>query len=290
MEIAVKSILSPLFKLRDDVGDLSELKNSLKEQGQLIPIIVRKDVIETSKGIWEDRYRLIDGHRRWTACLELGWEQIRADVIEGDDKKALLSAIIANLERRDLDPIEEAKAFNLYINEKGYGSAVELANAISRTESWMSQRLGLLDLPDDTLQEIKTGRLTPTHGIELARLDTEQAVELTNIAKEVDLDTNQLRKAVGFIKNANMNVPQAVHTVLHNPDIEVPKQTVKFDAIKMARQQIVLTLQKALKNIDFHLDGLEEGPERGIWIRDVRYKLHELINVAQKIQKEYSKG
>ena len=141
MEIAVKSILSPLFKLRDDIGNLSELKNSLKEQGQLIPIIVRKDVIETSKGIWEDRYRLIDGHRRWTACLELGWEQIRADIIEGDDKKVLLSAIIANLERKDLDPIEEAKALHLYIKEKGYGSATELAKEISKSDAWVSQRL-----------------------------------------------------------------------------------------------------------------------------------------------------
>lgn len=281
MDVNVKSILSPLFKLRDDIGNLDELKNSLKEQGQLIPIIVRQE---------GEKYRLIDGHRRWTACLELGWETIKADIIEGDDKKALLSAIIANLERKDLDPIEEAKALHLYIKEKGYGSATELAKEISKSDAWVSQRLGLLNLPDETFQEIKTGRLTPTHGIELARLDTEQAIELTNVAKEVDLDTNQLRKAVGFIKNANMNVPQAVHTVLHNPDIEVPKQTVKFDPIKMARQQIVLTLQKALKNLDFHLDSLEEGPERGIWIRDVRYKLHELINVAQKIQKEYSKN
>ena len=281
MEINPKLVLPPLFKLRDDVGDLTDLKNSLKEQGQLIPIIVRKE---------NEKYRLIDGHRRWTAILELGWDTIKSDIIEGDDKQALVAAIVANLERKDFDPIETAKAFNLYITEKGYGSAKDLAGKLGKSESYVSKTLTILNLPDEPFEAIKAGRLSPTHGMELARLDTKKATELAEAIKETDLDSKQTRKAVSFIINQGMNVPQAVHTVLNYPEIEVPRHTTKFDSLKMARQQIVLTLQKALKNIDFHLDTLEDGPEKAVWIRDVRYKLHELINSALKVQKEYSKG
>ena len=278
-EINTSDILTPLFKLRDDIGDLDELKNSLKEHGQLIPIIVRKE---------GEKYRLIDGHRRWVAAKEIGLSILKTEIIESDDKEALESALIANIQRRTMDPIDEAKAFDLYVSKKGYGSASELARKLGVTPTYISRKLDLLGLPDETFADIKTGALSATHGSELSKLRIDKISEVAEIAKESDLSTIQLRKAVSFV-NIGMEPAQAVHTVLHNPEIEVPKHIDKFDAVKMARQNIVLSLQKALKNVDFQLDTLGESPEKAVWVRDLRYPLHELINKGLNLQKEYDK-
>lgn len=277
MDVQTNLVLPPLFKLRDDVGDLTELKGSIRDQGQLIPIIVRQE---------GEKYRLIDGHRRWTATLELGLPTIKVDVIEASNEKALVAALISNMERKTMDPIEEAKAFNLYISEKGYGSAVELARKISRSEAYISHTLDLLKLPDNTLELIKSKELSASHGKELARLDTDKATELGEFAVKAELSKDQTQKAVSFVKGG-MSVPQAVHTVVNNPDVRVPKDITKFDAVKMARNNVVLTLEKALKNIDFYLGDLGESPEHGVWVREVRFPTHELINKALKLQKEY---
>ena len=277
-QMRVASIRPPKHKLRDDLGDLTELKISMQNM-QLHPVIVRH--------LSQNLYELITGHRRWMAAIELKWEYIETKIVQADNRTALQIAIQENFERKELDPIEEAKAFKSYIHDNGYGSAVDLAKILGISESQISHRMSILGNPEEVLTHVKSGTLSATHAETISRLDTKNAVDLTNIVEKVGLTTDQTDKATKFIQSGH-SAEEAVRTVLEFPDM-TPLQAQKYNPVKMAREEIVSTLLRALKSVDFSLDKLPEGPEKGVWTGRIRYKLHELVNDANRVKREVSK-
>lgn len=136
-----------------DENKLQELAHSIKDQGVLQPIVVRK------KG---DRYQIIAGERRWQASRIAGVKTIPATVIEANDSKALELALIENIQRDDLNPIEEAYAYKRLMDKLNYTQA-ELAKAVAKGRSTIANAIRLLDLPEKAQEAMFNGLITAGH-------------------------------------------------------------------------------------------------------------------------------
>jgi len=151
MEIDVNLIDEPpvLLHPETDIQYLEELAQSIKQSGLLNPIIVRP------KG---SRYQLVAGYRRWLACKKFGIPKIKARVVYMDDKEALLSSAIENIQRTDNDPIAEAKLYHKLVYEQGM-SPKEVAEKVGKSVGYIEARLDLLTMPETIQQLVKEGKL-----------------------------------------------------------------------------------------------------------------------------------
>jgi len=139
---------------RFDHEATSGLADSIRAQGLVQPVVVRP----RKEGGWE----LIAGERRWRAAREAGLATLPAVVRDADDRDSLLLALVENVVREDLSPVEEARAFAVLMDEFGL-SLGELAERVGLSKSAVSNRMRLLDLPDDVLAMIERGELTEGH-------------------------------------------------------------------------------------------------------------------------------
>ncbi len=135
----------------DSVGGLAD---SIRAQGLIQPIVVRPRL--------EGGYELIAGERRWRAAREAGIETIPAVVREADDRDTLLLALVENVAREDLSPVDEARAYALLLDEFGL-SLGEVAERVGKSKPTVSNRVRLLELPDDVLAMINRHELTEGH-------------------------------------------------------------------------------------------------------------------------------
>ena len=133
--------------------DLEELASSIKKNGLLQPILVRK------KG---DRYQIIAGERRWQACKSLGMKTVPIRVKNVDDDEAIVLALIENIQRNDLNPIEEAYGYRRMM-ERGKMTQSEVAQAVSKGRSTIANALRLLELPEDAQQLLYEEKITAGH-------------------------------------------------------------------------------------------------------------------------------
>ena len=125
-------------QLRGDLGDLSELCSSIRIHGLLQPILVRPK---------NSKFEIVCGHRRFEACRKLMKRRIDCYVREISDIEAYELAIIENMQRHTLSPIEEAKAFRKYVFDFGWGGVIDLAKKIGKSPEYVSHRMSLLQLP-----------------------------------------------------------------------------------------------------------------------------------------------
>ena len=135
---------------------LEELTNSIRERGVVQPIIVRK-----SKE-FNNKYEIIAGERRWLASQNAGLNEIPAVVIEADDTKALEFAIVENVQRSDLNPVEEATGYKRLMDEFGYDQE-KVGKFIGKSRAHIANCLRLLSLPKDVINMIETGKITQGH-------------------------------------------------------------------------------------------------------------------------------
>jgi ParB family chromosome partitioning protein len=146
-----------------DSNKLHELADSIRSSGVIQPIIVRRD----GRG-----YQLIAGERRWRAAREAGLQRLPAIVREATDAESLELALIENLLREDLNPVEEAEAYRKLLAQFGW-TQEELAQRVGRDRSTIANCLRLLRLPETIQADLRTGRLTMGHAIALLALATE---------------------------------------------------------------------------------------------------------------------
>jgi ParB family chromosome partitioning protein len=139
-----------------DQENLHELTNSIKELGIIQPIIVRKSNDKGSK------YEIIAGERRWLAAQQAGLHEVPVFITEADDLKSLELAIVENIQRHDLNAIEEAQGYQRLINEFSYDQE-KVAKFVGKSRAHITNCLRLLTLPEDVLKLIKTKKLTPGH-------------------------------------------------------------------------------------------------------------------------------
>ena len=168
-----------------DEEKLTELSSSIKENGVIQPIAVRPNKFEPGK------YELIAGERRWLAAQIAGFNEIPAVILEIDDQKSLEIAIVENVQRQDLNVIEEANGYQRLIKEFGYDHE-KIAKFMSKSRSHISNTLRLLTLPQDVISLIKEGLITagqarPLIGLSDASSIAENIVKKKVSAREVEI-------------------------------------------------------------------------------------------------------
>ena len=171
-----------------DEENLEDLKNSIKERGVIQPIIVRKSNEENSK------YQIIAGERRWLAARRAGLHDIPVVVTEADDLKSLEFAIVENVQRHDLNPLEEAQGYKRLIDEFSYDQE-KVSKFIGKSRSYITNSLRLLNLPDDVLKQIEQKKISAGHAKILVGLDNASFIAAKIIEKKLSV-----RQAENFVK------------------------------------------------------------------------------------------
>ena len=167
-----------------DPDALADLSASIKESGLIQPLVVRR------KDGAEDRYELIAGERRWRASRMAGLTEVPVVVKDVDDAVAFALALIENIQRQDLNPIEEAMAYERLIEEFEFTQA-ELAEQVGKSRSAISNAVRLLNLPELVQSKLAEGELTPGHARPLLTLEHEQAVDLAAAIEQEQLTVRQ---------------------------------------------------------------------------------------------------
>ena len=171
---------------------LEELKNSIKERGIIQPLIVRKSDDQ------DDKFELIAGERRWQAAQSAGLHEVPVVIIEADNLKSLELAIIENVQRKDLNPVEEAESYNNLIQNFGYDHE-KVSRFIGKSRSHISNSIRLLSLPEKILDLIRNNKISQGHAKVLVGL--ENALLLTDKIIKKKLSVRQLESLVRIFKN-----------------------------------------------------------------------------------------
>ena len=171
-----------------DEENLKDLSSSIKERGIIQPIIVRESDSDSSK------YEIIAGERRWLAARQAGLHEIPVVVTEADDLKSLEFAIVENVQRHDLNPLEEAQGYKRLIDEFSYDQE-KVSKFIGKSRSYITNSLRLLNLPFEVLKFVEAQKLTAGHAKILVGLENATFVANKIIEKKLSV-----RQAENFVK------------------------------------------------------------------------------------------
>jgi len=191
-EIEVKLIRRSPHPLRTNVGLVDDLAESIAEKGLLEPIVIRP---------LEDKFEIVAGNRRLAACKSLGMRKVPCHILNFNDQEAYEAALIENLQHKTLNPVEEARAFQTYVKDYGYGSVSELARRIGKSEQYVSQRLRLLSLPESVLNKITNHLVNPSQASELLGLDETDQCMMSDLVVRSKVPSKVLRKIAKEIKS-----------------------------------------------------------------------------------------
>ena len=161
-------------------NNLEDLTNSIKERGMIQPIIVRKSNEDKSK------YEIIAGERRWLAAQRAGLHEVPVVITIADDLKSLEFAIVENVQRHDLNPLEEAQGYKRLIDEFSYDQE-KVAKFIGKSRSYIANCLRLLTLPEEVINLIESQKLTAGHAKILVGLDNASFVAKKILEKKLSV-------------------------------------------------------------------------------------------------------
>ena len=194
-KVSVSSLIRNKFQPRKNFNEesLKELTDSIRQRGVIQPIIVRRSKDET------DKYEIIAGERRWLASQNAGLHEVPVVEIEADDLKSLEFAIVENVQRNDLNPIEEAKGYERLINEFYYDQE-KVSKFIGKSRSHITNSLRLLSLPVEVISLVENGKLTQGHAKILVGLDNAKLLAIKIIEK--NMSVRQAENLVRLLKSS----------------------------------------------------------------------------------------
>ena len=169
---------------------IDELSQSIKQKGLILPILVKK--------IDEKNYQIIAGERRWRASQKAGLHNVPVIIKNLDDKEILEIALIENMQREDLNPIEEAEGITRLQEEYQY-TQEELAKTLGKSRPQISNTIRLLKLPHKVQEFVQNKSLSAGHARALVGID--QAYSIAKIAIKKDMNVRQLETYIAYIKN-----------------------------------------------------------------------------------------
>ena len=194
-KISISSIIPNKYQPRKnfDKNSLEELTASIRERGIIQPIIVRSS--EDSN----DKYELIAGERRWQAAQNAGLHEVPAVILNVDNLKSLEFAIVENVQRKDLNPIEEAEGYQRLINEFNYDQD-KVAKFIGKSRAHISNCIRLLSLPAKVIEHIINDKISPGHAKILVGLDNSELLAEKIIKKKLSV-----RQAEVLVRSVKSN-------------------------------------------------------------------------------------
>nr|WP_315046671.1 ParB/RepB/Spo0J family partition protein [uncultured Leptotrichia sp.] len=173
-----------------DIEKLEELKNSIKNNGLIQPIVVRK--------LNSNKYEIIAGERRYRACKELGMSEISALEVQANDSKSYEFSVLENIQRENLNPIEEAESYLMLMEVYGYNQE-KLSEKLGKTRSSVSNKLRILKLPFSVKEMVRAGEISFGHSRTLLGLRDESQIE--EMAKKVKNEKVSVRELERIIRN-----------------------------------------------------------------------------------------
>lgn len=192
-------------------SELESLVASIREHGVLQPIIVRRH---------NGRFQLVAGERRLRAAEMAGLATVPARIVDATDQRVFEIAIVENLQRTDLNPIEKARAFKDYLDRFG-GTQRELAQRLGLDVATVSNFIRLLDLPEDIQREVELGRLSMGHARALLGLkDEQQQVELAHKVMQESWSVRKVEKFVATVRREHNDRPVHGKAALRTPHID----------------------------------------------------------------------
>ena len=264
------------FALRDKFqktdSDFSMLVGSIREHGLIQPILIRP---------LGNVFEIVAGHRRFQACRTLRWRFVPARIRELSNKQAFEMQLTENIQRKSMDPIEEAEAFRRYIVDFGWGGVSELARKIGKSEEYVSHHVQLLKLPTDIIQKISNNTLNVSQGMELARIPAQTQSKIASAVISNNLTVRQIRELKMTLRNEegfNDN----------NNDDEIADGSIASHS-RHSRAVVVvrkasLTLKIALNRTDDLINEVHttiEPDKRGEiinYLMNMRLQIHSLID------------
>ena len=181
-KISISSIIPNKYQPRKnfDKNSLEELTASIRERGIIQPIIVRASEDNN------DKYELIAGERRWQAAQNAGLHEVPVVILNVDNLKSLEFAIVENVQRKDLNPIEEAEGYQRLINEFNYDQD-KVAKFIGKSRAHISNCIRLLSLPAKVIEHIINDKISPGHAKILVGLDNSELLAEKIIKKKLSV-------------------------------------------------------------------------------------------------------
>lgn len=248
-EIPIELINEEAFMLRTNFENIEELASSIKQLGLIEPIVVR-----ISKG--DKPYELISGHRRLKACKLLKCKKIKSIILNVNDKDAYLIAIAENVQRKSLNPIEEATTYYNYVHRKGWGGLSELAKNIGKSPAYISMYIKLLELPVEVQKMIANGELRPFVAAELEKIkDKEKVLQLSKELMTKKMSMRQLREKIKEISEDEQH--SKYYLVLRN---------------------MIAATRNCLIQYDLNINKLNEDSEEYKKAVSYRFQLHQLLD------------
>ncbi len=213
-KISISSIVPNKYQPRKNFEKekMEDLKNSIKERGVVQPIIVRKSEDDVGK------FEIIAGERRWLASQNAGLHEIPAIIIEADNLKALEFAIVENVQRSDLNPIEEAASYKKLMDEFGYDQD-KVSKFIGKSRAHVANNLRLLTLPKEVINFIENNKITQGHAKVLVGMENALLIAKKIIDKK--LSVRQSEKLVNLFKK-----PKKVKLISNNSNLKDLENTL----------------------------------------------------------------
>ncbi len=230
---------------------LEVLADSIAVYGVLQPIIVRESVQA------DGTYEIIAGERRWRAAKMAGLSEIPAVVFAGDDLKAAQVSLIENIQREDLNPVEEALAYGALIDRFGL-TQDQVAKQVGKSRPAITNMLRLLDLPEDVLELLKSGELSAGHARAILGLSDEEAMTaLAARTVEQQLSVREVEAAVKRINEAAEKAEIEDYEVVH-PQIKVHMKELERKAMSALGRKVRISRSAKKKVVELSYDSDED--------------------------------
>jgi ParB family chromosome partitioning protein len=274
-QIEMKMIRPSQFAIRDKYQksdpDFDTLSTSIREHGLLQPILIRP----LGAG-----FEIVAGHRRFQACRSLRWRFISAKIRELSDKQAYEIQLTENIQRKSMDPLEEAEAFRRYVVDFGWGGVSELARKIGKSEEYVSHHMQLLRLPDEIKEKIANNALNVSQAMEIAQIPQEKQSILVQHVMNDRLTVRQIRE----LKN-----------VLKEDDFEAVVAP-KAQKSPIIARKTYLTLKITLSRLDDIINEVhatvepDQRAEIINFLMGIRLKVHSMIDESIRFKNNVKKS
>jgi len=252
--------------------ELLLLKSSILQHGLLQPIVIRP---------LDHGFELVAGHRRFAACKSLRWRYIACKIRDMSDKQAYEIQLTENIQRKSMDPIEEAEAYQKYVNEFGWGGVCELSKKIGKSEEYVSHRMHLLNLPETVKEKLVQNNLSVSQALEVVHVDDSKKDTLANEIIENKLTVKQIR--------------ELKKTMNSETDVIVKKDDSTSKSLHLVKKSN-LTLKITLSRIDelvheaHKIKNRKQRLESIEFLMSLRLKVHSLIDETIHFKKITSKN
>lgn len=244
---------------------------SILEKGLLQPIIVR--MIND-----KNYYEIVAGYRRYSACKKLGWKKIPCQIVDLTDMEAFEISIVENVQRKTLNPIDEAKAFKKYVYDNGWGSVSELAIKLGKSVAYVTKRIMLLDLPTEVTKAINENVLGPSIAEELFSIKKEdEKSKLAKLIVEKHMTINSVRIMVKEMSMSDID---------GSDESEIAMNKVYNNIRARSFERTIISLRIAMNRIASIIEDAEDDWILYEMLMQHKRRLHEQIDILIKQRKK----